>query len=233
MRILPCTSGPRAGMTALEMSIALGMLLLVASTVSQSMRSMQRIQATGEAIAKVQSQGAQAMDEIINDLKNSGFTVQGGLSYPHLFTGGMVAAAYPDEHNHEPATKSTPEYDDAAGPDREILFLRWRDADQNGTPDMDWGSITLLWDVDAPISYTLVTLPGGENVLQRRVTGEAPRIIARYVERFFCEAFGDVGAGLPGATVRVNLWLRVPLEDGSFVSENITTTVRLRNGGNL
>jgi hypothetical protein len=219
-------------MTTLEMSIALGMLLLVASTVAQSMQSMQRLQATSDAIAKVQSQSAEALDSIIEDLKNSGFTTQGGLSYPHLFSAGQVAPGYPAEHDHEPAIKTAPEGDDAAGADREILFLRWLDADNNGVPDVNWGTSTLLWDTDTPISYTLVTLPSGENVLQRRVTGEEPRIIARHVERFFCEAFGDVGAGLPGNTVRVGLWLRVPLSDGSFVTENATTTVRLRNGGN-
>ena len=220
------------GMTALEMSIALGILMLVASTVTQSMATMQRIQRASDAASDAQAHAAKAMQRLISDLKASGFAVVGNLSYPHLFGGGEVGNGYPAEHDHEPAQKSAPVGDDAGGPDREILFLRWRDQDQNGIPDIDVANSTLLWDAARPISYTLVTLPNGENVLQRRITGEPPHVIARHVERFTCEAFGDPGAGLPANTVRVRLWLRVPIGDGSFVEENTQATIRLRNGAN-
>lgn len=230
--LLRRSQSSRAGMTALEMSIALGMLMLVASTVTQSMATMQRIQRATDAASDAQAHGAKAMQRLITDLKASGFAVVGGQAYPHLFTEGQVGVGYPDEHDHEPAQKTAPQGDDAAGPDREILFLRWRDQDGNGVPDIDMVSSTLLWDVDQPISYTLVTLPNGENVLQRRVTGEAPHVVARHVERFVCEAFGDPGVGLPANTVRVRLWLRVPIGDGSFVDEDTQATIRLRNGAN-
>jgi hypothetical protein len=222
----------RAGMTALEMSIALGMLMLVASTVTQSMATMQRIQRASDAASDAQAHAAKAMQRLITDLKASGFAVVGGLAYPHLFEGGSVGGGYPDEHDHEPAQKTAAAGEDAAGPDREILFLRWRDQNQDGVPDVDMASSTLLWDTGGPVSYTLVTLPNGENVLQRRVTGEPPHVVARHVERFACQVPGDPGVELPVNSVRVRLWLRVPIGDGDFVEENTQATIRLRNGAN-
>ncbi|HKX45398.1 MAG TPA: hypothetical protein VJP77_01735 [Planctomycetota bacterium] len=224
-----------AGFTVIEVAIGTVVLLLLIGTVAESMSSMRRATFTGSAQSIGHEQAERALGRIVDDLRRSGFTMLDELEYPYVFEGGNLDAGYDAfaEHGHAPADEHADADEADFGPDQEILFVLPEDADGDGAPDIDDDTGMLVWNGAVEISYTLVTLQDGTNVLQRRVTGDTPRTIARGVERLRFDTPETAGFQIPLGTVRVRLWFRTTDGTGTEHRTTAEAVVRLRNGDGL
>lgn len=121
------------------------------------------------------------------------------------------------------------------------------DGDRDGTPTDDPADVAGLWD---PMENTIhadtrvvwshqdvgyvvtATGPGGENELVRLVDGGAGgrKVLARHVERVQFDTPASAGFTIPGGTVRVRIFFRVPDSQGRVFRSRTEATVRLRNG---
>lgn len=121
------------------------------------------------------------------------------------------------------------------------------DADGDGTPTDDPTDVGGLWDPfentihpdtrvvwsHQDVGYVVTaTGPGGENELVRLVDGGAGgrKVLARHVERVQFDTPATAGFTIPGGTVRVRIFFRVPDSQGRVYRSRTEATVRLRNG---
>jgi type II secretory pathway pseudopilin PulG len=217
----------RGGFTLLEALISVAVLSIVGMTFAMSMRSMAALTRSGSARADVQRDGAAALEEILGELRASGFVSQGGFDYPYLFDDGVAQDGF-EAHAHAvpPGAATANEYD--FGPTREIVFLRPDDFDGDREPDVDAAG-NLLWAPDE-ISYVLDQAADGTVALERRVNGGAPERIVTGVERVVFDDASTAPAEVPLNAVRVRIYFRVRDEEGHETKYFVEGTTRLRNG---
>lgn len=216
----------RGGFTLLEASFATALLMLVFTGLASAIRSMQNLAHTARERGAIQTEGQDALVEILRDLRRSGIVMSGGIRYPVVFDGGDAGPAHPD-HTHQPASKSGEPGDEDAGQDRSILFLLPRDADGDRRPDVDANG-ELIWDWTV-FSYVLVTGPDGINRLERRSDGAQPRVLARSIERIVFDDAGSSGFEIPLGSVRVRLFFRRVDASGQVQRFTTEAIVTLRN----
>ncbi len=216
----------RGGFTLLEATFATALMMLVFTGLASAIRSMQNLAHTAKERGAIQTDGQDALVEILRDLRRSGIVMSGGIRYPVVFDGGDAGPAHPD-HSHQPATKNGAPGDEDAGPDRSILFLLPLDADGDRRPDVDANG-ELLWDWTV-FSYVLVTGPDGINRLERRSDGSAPRVVARFIERIVFDDAGSSGFEIPLGSVRVRLLFRKVDASGQVQRFTTEAIVTLRN----
>ncbi len=221
----------RSGFTLVETVIVVGILALLAQALIDSATGMGRITSSGNTRTRLQEQGERALNALIPELRRSGFQVVDGKDYPYFFEDGFAEDEFED-HRHEPADTMAIEGDPDFGPSKEIVFVLPLDDDDDGAPDIDEASGTVLWSEDE-ISFTLETLDDGRNHLVRRVNGEDPESLARDVERVVFD--GHVSSGLdpdiPLNAVRVQIHLRRIADDGALYLHSCEVLLRLRNIG--
>lgn len=216
----------RGGFTLLEATFATTLLMLVFTGLAAAIRSMQNLAHTAKERGAIQTDGQDALVEILRDLRRSGIVMSGGIRYPVVFDGGDAGPAHPD-HTHQPAVKSGDPGDEDAGADRSILFLLPLDADGDRRPDVDANG-DLIWDWTV-FSYVLVTGADGINRLERRSDGAPPRVVARFVERIVFDDAGSSGFEIPLGSVRVRLFFRKVDGSGQVQRFTAEATVTLRN----
>lgn len=219
--------GSRSGFSLLEASFATALLILVFGGLAAAIRSMQQLAHTAKERGAVQTEGQDALVEIVQDMRRSAVTLAAGVRYPILYTDGDPGPGYP-EFTHLPANKSGEPNDEDSGPDQAILFLLPRDEDGDRRPDVNENG-ELIWD-DAVHGYVLVTGPDGVNRLERRQEGQPARVVARFVERLVFDDAASSNWEIPLGSVRVRLFFRKPDASGQvqrFFTEGI---IALRNG---
>jgi len=216
------TPGRRAGVGLLELLIATAILSIFLGSLALSSRSMLRMGLAADMRSTAQELGATTLGAVIEDLRVTGARAP----FPHLFTGGAAQAPF-ERHAHAPADEHAAPGDPDHGPDREIVFVRPADDDQDGVPDFDPAG-ALRWGT-AEFSYVLVTAPDGVNQLERRVDGRTQRVLARNVERVLFDDTLSSGFEVPLGSIRVRLWFRLPDEDGGWHVYRVEATVGMRN----
>ncbi len=221
------TKSPKAGFTAVEVVISALLLALLARALVETSGSMSRLATAGNTETLLHDQGERAMRSIVTDLKQSGFASVGVREYPYVFEAGDVQEQFA-AHAHVPA-QSHGEPDDADhGPSREIVFLLPADADGDKRPDYDLVD-GVQWSGNE-ISYVVVTAADGQNYLERRTNGAAPRRIASGVERVLFDTPATCGYEIPLNCVRARVFLRRTDDEGHVIRHEKIVTVNLRNG---
>lgn len=214
-------------MTMLEMSISTSLLVIVMGSLAWSMTGLRGLVTSGRDRASLQSSGQLALVEMIEELRQSGIVTVDGVRYPVVFENGDPGENHPGLE-HEPAANASETGDPDFGPDRELIFLRPADEDGNRRPDLDENG-ALVWSPDE-ISYVVVTRADGENYLERRVNGQDPRIVCRFVERLVIDDAESSAFEIPLGCVRVRLFLRKRDERGIVHRYFTEGVVALRNG---
>jgi hypothetical protein len=215
----------RAGFSLVELSIASGILLLLAGGLAQTVGIMRRVTTNGSTEARIHTQAETAMTQMINDLRLSGFVTSGGKTYPYVFENGapnvLIAGMNAGMgnfalHAHALAQKTSEPDEASFWANREIVFIhprlqpmRQTAAGLNLTMDEDPTGHVIVKTYEVPmqdvnggamwgadeISFVLITRPDGENYLERRVNGGQARTLARNVERVTFDTSATAEAG--------------------------------------
>ncbi len=237
------------GFTVLEMAIAGAFFIIMIGAVLVSLDRAARLYAHGVTQADLQVQAIKAMGQMVKELRNAGFIVidesqpnpyYNGNMYPYVVvTEGYASAAgeYWWKHDHYPAQHQAEPGDPAYGPTREVIFKTpwntdgsWADYDMDGFP-LDASTGAIEWSSEE-ISYVLVTDPTGTNVLQRRVNGATPRVLARHVERVtFDTQYSDPTVN--AHQIVISLYLTQTTKHGRTLSASIVSSVNMRNAGEV
>ena len=220
------TKSLKAGFTAVEVVIGALLLALLARALVETSGSMSRITSAGNIQTLLHDQGERAMRSIVTDLKLSGFASVGEKDYPYIFDGGEASDLF-NEHVHVPANPHGEPNDADYGASREIVFLLPDDADGDSRPDFDVVN-GVQWS-NNEISYVVVTAADGQNYLERRTNGAAPRRIASGIERVVFDTPASCGYEIPLDSVRIRLFLRRTDDEGRVVRQETVVTVNLRN----
>jgi len=227
MNSLHASRPARAGFALLELMIGTLILLLLVGALTQSLRMMSQGTASTDIDGQLQTQAQQALRSIIASLKPSGFVTVGGNSFPYLFEDGNATGAHAASAHAAP-THTASATDPDFGPNREIVFVRPADADNDNRPDLDAAG-NMIWSGDQ-FSYVLVSRVDGSNVLQRRVNGGAIRAIANNIERITFDNNASSGFQVPLRAIRVRIWLRERDARGALHRYFTEAVVKLRNG---
>ena len=244
------TESINAGFSLVEVLIVLAIFAVVMLGIFQTLHYATRFYAHGSTQAELQIEAIKAMELMTSELRQGGVLLidpdeedpyYNGNLYPYIFADGDadVDGFFPhfSVHNHAPAEHDPIPGSSADGPTREIVFRTIRnpdgtladhDGDGNATDNVT-GAIE--W-CDDEISYVLITDSGGTNLLQRRVNGQAPRAIARDVERItFDTMYTDNQVRL--YQVVISLYLDRIDPNGRHLRTTIVSTVNLRNAGEV
>jgi len=227
MRTIHASRPARAGFALLELMIGTLILLLLVGTLTQSLRMLSQGTTSTNIDGALQTQAQNALRSIIASLKPSGFVTVGGNSFPSLFLDGNATGAYAASA-HAAATHNASATDPDFGPNREIVFVRPADADNDNRPDLDAAG-NMIWNADQ-FSYVVVARPDGSNVLQRRVNGGTIRTIANHIERITFDDNASSGFQVPLRAIRVRIWLRDRDARGALHRYFTEAVVKLRNG---
>jgi hypothetical protein len=222
----------RAAFSALEMTIAVMLLSLLAGALTFAITHMRGLTTTSNAQALLQDSAERAMKRIVGDLSRSGAITLGGAVYPYLFDDGNAVGLFA-AHAHAPATHHAVAGDPDFGPTREIVFALPQESDMPGTfgndvPDID-ANANLIWDA-VDYSYVLVTGVDGVNYLQRCTDGASPITIATNVERVTFDDNTSAGFVLPVDSVRVRLFFRKVDATGTLHRYTAEQIIKMRNG---
>lgn len=218
----------RAGFTLLETSISVTLVLLMSGTLVMSMQNMQSLAVGNNNRSSLDMMADEALEEMVEDLRQSGDVNVGGLDYPYVFLGGAADGIDFPNHVHAPAADASVPGDNDFGLDSEIVFVRPADIDGDQRPDIGVGGV-LIWDV-TEFSYVVVTRNDGVNTLERRIDGGQPSVVGRYVERLVVDTATSSGFQIPLGSVRVRIFFRQFDEGGTLMRTTREAVVRLRNG---
>lgn len=218
----------RAGLTVLETSISVTLVLLMSGTLVMAMQNMQGLAVGNNNRSALDMMADEALEEMVEDLRQSGEVMVGGVDYPYVFDGGVAEGVDFANHVHAPAGNDAEAGDADFGPDREIVFVRPADADADQRPDVGVGG-ALIWDV-RQFSYVVVTRADGVNTLERRIDGGQPSVVGRYVERLVVDTAESSGFQIPLGSVRIRIFFRQFDEGGTLMRTTREAVVRLRNG---
>jgi hypothetical protein len=226
------SSDSRGGFSALEMTIAVMILSLLAGSLSLALQRMRGMTGSSSAQATLQDSAERALKRIALDLSRSGQVTLLGDSFPHLFDDGAATGAFA-AHAHPPAAQSAVPGDPDFGPNREIVFVAPQEADPEGTygrdvPDIDANG-RLIWAA-TQFSYVVSTGADGVNRLERRTAAAAPIAIASNVERVVFDDNASSGFVIPLDSVRVRLFFRKVDAQGVLHRHQAEQIIKLRNG---
>ncbi|MEM7311306.1 MAG: prepilin-type N-terminal cleavage/methylation domain-containing protein [Planctomycetota bacterium] len=217
----------RSGFSLLEMVISSAILTILGLTVTLAMRNMTNLAHTSSARARVQRNGGEALTMVLADLRRSGFVEVDGRDYPHLFEDGDAELPF-ELHAHDVAESVAEDSDYDFGVNREIVLVAPLDGNGDGQPDVD-GAGQLVWDTQE-ISYVLRTNGDGRNVVERRLDGVNPEIVAWDVERLVFDNAESSGWVVPLSAIRVQIFFRTQDDRGQEIKYFVEGTARLRNG---
>jgi hypothetical protein len=111
----------------------LGVLARSLVMVSQGMGALSQ---TGGSMSLLQEESSKVQATFIRDLRRSGLMMVNGLSYPHVFEGGVPGAGF-EAHAYLPGTQAANAGESDFGPHRAVVFLEPADMDNDRRPDMD------------------------------------------------------------------------------------------------
>lgn len=131
------THHARHGFTLIELVIVVTVLAVLAKMLVTTSESMSRMTATGTIEGVLQGEGEEALRNIVDDLRRSGFVTADAKVYPHVFDDG--APTDPDflGHAHQAAPLTARANDADFGPRRSIVFVLPSDLDGNDRPELD------------------------------------------------------------------------------------------------
>jgi prepilin-type N-terminal cleavage/methylation domain-containing protein len=127
----------RRGFTLLELVIVVTVLSMLARMLVTTSDSMSRLTSTGTTESVLQGEGEDALRQIINDLRRSGFETVNGLDFPHVFDDGVSLDPNFVAHAHVAAPPTAAPTDLDFGPQRSIVFVLPSDLDRDGRPELD------------------------------------------------------------------------------------------------
>ncbi|MBK9388120.1 MAG: type II secretion system protein [Planctomycetes bacterium] len=223
-------AGANAGFTLTEMLIAATILIGLAGVIAGTMGGLSTMTFSGSVQNQLQDMGERSLSAILDDLRRSGWVTRDGQVYPAFIEDGQTEQSWLLQHRHLPPLRSAHRGEPDFGPSREPVFVLPADADRNNRPDVDINTGELSWDT-RHFSYVLVPGPNGHNVLERRIDGGMPQVIAHHVERFTVEDAAETGFEVPLKALRVRLWFRKQDSGGVVHRHRVEAVVQLRNGG--
>lgn len=230
MHVRKHPAGANAGFTLTEMLIAATILLGLAGVVAGTMGGLSSMTVSGSTQNQLQDMGERSLSAILEDLRRSGFVIRDGQEYPAFFEDGAPEQSWLRHHRHLPPLRRARNGEPDFGPSREPVFVLPADADRDNRPDIDLETGDLAWDT-RQYSYVIVPGPNGHNVLERRIDGGFPQVIAHHVERFTVEDAAETGFEIPLKALRVRLWFRKQDSGGVVHRHRVEAVVQLRNGG--
>lgn len=128
--------GGAAGFTLLEMILGATVLALLAKTMISATTSVSHLTESGNLESRLQRDSDRALEQIMEDLRMSGFHTVNGRDYPHVFQNGQPDGTF-SEFEHEPAPQSARPGQSDFGPMCSIVLCAPSDLDDNGRPEID------------------------------------------------------------------------------------------------
>lgn len=199
------TASHSRGFALIELVIAMAVLIGlswgVLTTIERSRSSDEDIRAAGSAL----QQGANTLQRIITDLRQSGAAEIGGVPRPatHDVSTGSPAVAH-----------------------REITLATPRDQDGNREPDVV--DTRIVWSTD-PLEYRVVTSTTGLQLVRRH--GAREEVLTDRLVQLRFDTPQSSGYVVPAGCVRVHIELRAVSSDGSTTNRSYESTVRLGHMG--
>lgn len=127
----------RRGFTLLELVIVVTVLTMLARMLVTTSESMSRITSTGTNVGVLQAEGEDALRQIIDDLRRSGFETVDGLEYPHVFDDGAPLDPNFALHAHAAAPPTAQPSEPDFGAQRSVVLVLPSDLDRDGRPELD------------------------------------------------------------------------------------------------
>ena len=225
----------RAGFQLIDLTIATTIMVIILGAFAKTVFSVGSLTDTVSLQSELVQSGNLAFNQIVEELKFSGYTTKDGWDYPYVFDNGNPIAAFETHEHDAPMVVSTKEIGQAqpvsvgAGVviSRDIVFLTPEDGDGDDVPDID----ALGGPVWSSSEVSFVLIPDGDsNRLERRVDGVLDRTLARNVESVLFDT-PDTSVDVPLNCVRVCILFSKAASNGHRISHKVMSTVRLRNGG--
>jgi hypothetical protein len=243
------TRSPRSssGLTFVEMMVALTLSSAVFSALYVVALGMRTYFDQANVRAALEEEGRRTLRTMIAELRQTGIVEGGPVNHPAVYARPLAPM---DEHNVRGdliATLSLRDadlggqvFDPSRGsradqyrnrPSTELVFRhlavrRISSANQNLRPILDATTGAIRWGEDE-YSYHAVVGPSGVPQLERRVNGESPRVLGRYVRKVIFEAISHDPTVLYNQIVIV-LYLARRV-GGRLVTVDVEGTVNLRN----
>lgn len=126
----------RSGFTLIEVMVSATILAILARSLVMVSGGMGALSQTGGSLSLLQQQSTKAQAALFSDLRNSGFMMVAGRSFPHVFENGEPGVGF-EAHAHAPGEQTANANESDFGAHGAVVFLRPSDIDNDGRPDMD------------------------------------------------------------------------------------------------
>lgn len=230
MRTRSTSSPAQAGFTLTEVLISATILVGLAAVIAGTMGGLSSMTVSGSTQNQLQDMGERALSTMIDDFRRSGWITRDGETFPVFFEDGDPQGELFLRHRHLPPLRKARSGEPDFGPSREAIFLLPADLDRDNRPDVEVDTGEVSWDT-RHFSYVLVPGPNGHNVLERRIDGGVPQVVAHHVERLTVEDSEATGFEIPLKALRIRIWFRKQDSGGVVYRHRVEAVVQLRNGG--
>lgn len=126
----------RRGFTLIELTLSITVLAVLARILVGATDSVGSMTETGNIEARLHRSSENALKWILQDLRNSGFQVVDGRTYPHILDNGVGTAGFA-AYTYVPAPSAAEPGDPDFGPTRGLVLCLPSDLDGNGRPETD------------------------------------------------------------------------------------------------
>ncbi len=215
-------TGGRAGFTVIEAALSITIFSMLLGGFLFSVSRLQSVADTRAVQYKLATEALEVVNSIATDLRRSGYTTEGGLDYPLIYSVGETPNGF-EAFEHGEIHEITA--DTAAS--NELVFLLPDDADDDGWPDVAGAGV--LWS-PTTVAYILVPNPDGTNSLIRRDSNGNQLTLSRSVTSLTFETPADTGFTIPLDTMRVRVQIAKDGMDGRVYSTESQVVVSLLNG---
>jgi pilin/secretion family protein with methylation motif len=242
-------TGRRSGFTLVELVLSFSVASVVFSSLYVVLLGLHSYFDSSNVAAALEEDGRRILRTMITELRQTGIVEGGAVNYPAIYERPVEAWDDSNVRGNLVATLSLRDsdlggqvYDPNAGSradlyrNRESTELAFKhlavrelhDANNNPyyAPRLDAATGDILWS-DVEYSYFVTIDPTGIPQLERRIDGQNPRVIGRYVRKVVFEAIShDPTISYNQLVIVLYMARRVA---GRLVTVDVEGTVNLRN----
>jgi type II secretory pathway pseudopilin PulG len=207
-------AAPRDGFTLVEALVSSTLFIAIMGAFALSLVSAERARADAEVTERLHREALEALDGLREELSRSGFENGFPLAYDDDVAADYAVFAHATAHG--------------ANERCDLVYRLPADADADGWPDVEEDG-SVVWE-EEPRAFLLVPNDSGTNDLVRRSADGASVTVARNVATLRYSTPAETGFAIPLDCLRVEVGMSA-IEDGRPYRFDVTTVVRLQNGG--